>query len=70
MCMDNSLDYELCIYIAICFLAIGMLLLSAILEYVTPTFRDLLTIASIFWALLKRGSGIIVIGNLVKRSLL
>jgi len=64
------LDSELCIHLAICFLAIGMLLLSEVLEYVAPTFRDLLTIASILCGLAGAWSGIIVIGNLVKRSLL
>jgi len=70
MCMDNSLDYELCTHLAICFLAIGMLSLSAILEYVAPTFRDLLTVASILFSVAGTWSGTIVIGNLVKRSLL
>jgi len=68
--MDNNLDSELCTHLAICFLAIGMLLLSAILEYVAPTFRDLLTIASILCGFAGTWSGIMVIGNLVKRSLL
>jgi len=68
--MDNSLDYELCTHLAIFFLAIGMLSLSAILEYVAPTFRDLLTVASILCGVAGAWSGTIVVGNLVKRSLL
>jgi hypothetical protein len=47
-----------------------MLLLSAILEYVAPTLRNLLTIASILCGVAGAWSWTIIIGNLVKRSLL
>jgi len=52
---DSNLDYELLTHLAICFLAFGMLLLSQVLEHVTPTFRNLLTVASILCSLLERG---------------
>lgn len=68
--MNGELDYELATHLAICFLASGMLLLTEVLEDVAPEFRYLSLIVSILFSAVLALSGSIVVGNLVKRSLL